>query len=264
MTNAPAHQNATPYIPATPASPLQRIWTQSLFEVKSILRNGEQLMVALLIPLGLLVILAKTTMVEIDTGDVARLDFMVPGIMAMAIMSGAFTSQAIATAFDRRNGVLRFLATTPLGRSGMLWAKVIAVFMVCIIQLVAIAALALALGWHVTLGDLVLALPAVILGAAAFTSFALLLAGSMRAEGVLALANIILLVLVVGGGIIAPSDQLPSAIGSIARYLPSGALGDAMREALIHGSLSIVPLIVLAAWSVIFAFLTARTFKWHS
>lgn len=259
--SASAPATATASVPAPTA---RRILAQSLFEVKAILRNGEQLMVALFIPLGLLFMLATTNLIEINTGDWGRLDFLVPGVMAMAIMSGAFTSQAIATAFDRRNGVLRFLATTPLGRSGMLWAKVAAVFSVALIQLAAVAALAAALGWRVSLAHLVVALPAVVLGVAAFTGFALFLAGTLRAEGVLAMANILLIVLVVAGGIVAPADQLPAGLGAVAQFLPSGALGDAMRAALIDGKFAVLPLAILAAWSVFFAALTAKTFKWQS
>lgn len=248
---------------AKAASPLARIAAQASFETKALMRNGEQIMVSILMPLGLLLVLGLTSLIDLDTGNVSRLDFVVPGVMAMAIMASAFTSQAIATGFDRRNGVLRFLATTPLGKGGLLAAKIGAVLAVALIQLVLIAVVALALGWNVSVSGLALSLIPAVFGAAAFTSLALLMAGTLRAEGVIALANIVLIALVVGGGIMAPADQLPQWLAPIAQFLPSGALGDAMRAALIDGVLAPVPLLILAGWTLVLSTLTARMFKWH-
>lgn len=245
------------------AKPLRRILSQALFETKALMRNGEQLMVSILMPLGLLLALGLTTVIEFNTQGVARLDFVVPGVMAMAIMASAFTSQAISTGFDRRNGVLRFLSTTPLGKGGLLGAKIIAVLIIAALQLILVGALALLLGWNVSVAGLFAAILPAVLGAAAFTAFALLIAGTLRAEGVIALANIILVALVVGGGVLAPSSSLPSWLAPIAQFLPSGALGDAMRSALIDGVLAPLPLLVLAGWTALLAFGAGKLFKWN-
>lgn len=245
------------------ASKTKRIASQAAFETKALMRNGEQLMVSVLMPLGLLFVLGQTSLIDFETGGATRLDFVVPGVMAMAIMASAFTSQAISTGFDRRNGVLRFLATTPLGKSGLLGAKIGAVLAVAVIQLVLIAGVSLVLGWNVSASGLVLALVPALLGAAAFTSLALLIAGTLRAEGVIALANIILVALVVGGGVLAPASQLPAWLAPIATYLPSGALGDAFRSALIDSQFAALPLTILAGWTILLAGAAARLFKWH-
>lgn len=261
-TNVPATQ--LPMLgTAGAAKPAQRILSQAMFETKALMRNGEQLMVSILMPLGLLLALGLTSVIEFNTNGVERLDFVVPGVMAMAIMASAFTSQAISTGFDRRNGVLRFLSTTPLGKGGLLGAKIIAVLIIAALQLVLVSALALALGWHVSATGLLAAILPAILGAAAFTAFALLIAGTLRAEGVIALANIILVALIVGGGVLAPSSSLPAWLAPLAQYLPSGALGDAMRAALIDNTLAIGPILVLAGWTALLAFASAKLFKWN-
>ena len=186
---------------AGPASARRRVLAQSAFEAKMILRNGEQLMVTILLPVMALIGLSKTSIIDLDTGGMSRIDFITPGVIALAVMSAAFTSQAIATAFDRRNGVLRLMATTPLGRGGLLTAKIIGVLAVEAVQVVVISAVALGLGWRPDPAGIPLALLAVLLGTAAFTSLAMLLAGTLRAEGVLAVANIVLVLLTVLGAV---------------------------------------------------------------
>ena len=245
------------------APPLRRVLAQSGFETRAILRNGEQLLVALGIPVLALVGLVNGTFVEIDTGGASRVDFLTPGVLALAVMSSALTSQAIATGFDRRNGVLRLLATTPLGRGGLLAGKVLGVLTVQVVQVVLIGGTAVALGWRPTVGGVLLALLGVVLGTAAFTALALLLAGALRAEAVLALANLLLLVLALGGGIVVPAADLPGPLGAVAPWLPSGALGDVLRGALLEGTLPLVPVLVLVAWTAALTSLTARLFRWH-
>ncbi|MEK8229245.1 hypothetical protein NKG05_30040 [Oerskovia sp. M15] len=128
-TSGPAAVNG-----AAPA--WRRVASQTGFETRMILRNGEQLLVTIVLPVMLLVGLARTTFIDLDTQGYSRIDFVTPGVLALAVMSTAFTSQAIATAFDRRNGVLRLLSTTPLGRGGLLAGKILGVLAVEVIQLI--------------------------------------------------------------------------------------------------------------------------------
>lgn len=245
------------------APPARRVLAQAAFETRMILRNGEQLLVTVVIPVLALVGLVRGTFVELDTDGLARVDHLTPGLLALAVMTSAFTSQAIATAFDRRNGVLRLLATTPLGRSGLLAGKVLGVLGVQVVQVVLLGLTALVLGWRPDLAGLLPAAVGVVLGTAAFTALALLVAGTLRAEAVLALANLLLLVLALGGGVLVPADRLPGPLAAVAGWLPSGALGDVLRGSLQDGALPVVPALVLAAWTVLLGGLAARLFRWH-
>ena len=245
------------------APPARRVLAQAGFEARTILRNGEQVLVAVVIPVLALVGLVRGTFIEIPTGGATRVDLLTPGMLALAVMTASFTSQAIATAFDRRNGVLRLLATTPLGRSGLLAGKVLGVLVVEAVQLLLMGLVAVGLGWRPDGAGVALALVGVGLGTAAFTALALLVAGTLRAEAVLALANLLLLVLALGGGVILPAERLPGPFAAIAAWLPSGALGDVLRGALTDGALPLVPVLVLVGWTAALGALAARFFRWH-
>ncbi len=176
------------------AAPLPRmIAAQAAAETRTLLRNGEQLTLTLVIPLLLLAAFSLEPLVSIGpgtTGKAGRVDFLTPGIMALAIMSTAFTSQAIATGFERRYGVLKRLGATPLSRAGLISAKTATVIAVELIQAVVIAVVGLAIGWRPHAGLVAIgAVPLlVLLGTAAFSGLALLMAGTLRAEATLAAA----------------------------------------------------------------------------
>ena len=248
---------------SAPAPTSQRVLAQTSFEARAILRNGEQLLVTIIVPVLVLVGLTKATGIDLDTGGASRIDFLTPGILALAVMTTSFTSQAIASSFDRRNGVLRLLSTTPLGRGGLLAGKVLGVLVVELVQVAVIGLTALLLGWRPDPAGIALAGVAVVLGTAAFTSLALLVAGTLRAEAVLAVANLLLLVLAVAGGVVIPAEQLPGPMAHIALLLPSGALGEAMRETLMHGVLPAWSVVVLVGWTTALGWGASRLFRWH-
>lgn len=243
------------------AAPLaRRVAAQALFEVRTVLRNGEQLVITLVLPVLLLVVLARTTLVDLGTTD--RIGLVAPGVLALAVMSTAFTSQAIATGFDRRNGVLRLLATTPLGRSGLVAGKVVGVLALELLQITVLASIAVALGWRPDPTGLPAAALLLLLGTAAFTSLALLVAGVLRAEAVLAVANLLWVLLLAGGGVLLPVGLLPGPLADLAVALPSGALGEGLRAALVDGSLHAAPVAVLSVWTGVLGLAAARFFRW--
>lgn len=239
----------------------RRVGAQALFEVRTVLRNGEQLVITLVLPALLLVVLARTSLIDLGTTD--RIGLVAPGVLALAVMSTAFTSQAIATGFDRRNGVLRLLATTPLGRSGLLAGKVLGILVLEVGQVLLLGGAAVALGWRPAPAGLAGALLALLLGTAAFTSFALLLAGVLRAEAVLAVANLVWVLLLAAGGVVLPVDLLPGPMAGVAALLPSGALGEALRSTLGGSGLPWSSVAVLTGWTVLLGAATARLFRWH-
>src|SRR5665647_3411816 len=163
-------------VPANIAAPTRaRVLAQTRFETGTLMRNGEQLLVALVLPAMALVGLALSHSPSLGPGR--RMDLAVPGVLALAVISTAFTGQAISTAFDRRYGVLRLLGVSPLGRDGLLVAKALAVLTIELLQFVVIAALGLAFGWHPRWIGLLPAIPLTLVGTWAFVALALLLAG---------------------------------------------------------------------------------------
>lgn len=250
---------SAPTSAAAPARPMQRWIAQARFETATILSHGEQLLVALVLPALALVGLGLSDVPDLGSGR--RIDVATAGVFALAVVSTAFTGQAIATGFDRRHGVLRFLGASPLGREGLLIGKFAAVGFVIVVQLVVLGVIAAVLGWRPEVSGVLPALVTAALGAAAFLALGLLLAGTVRAEGVLALANLAW-VLLLGLGVLLPTDRLPGAVAGVARVLPSGALGDGMRLALVEGHWPLAQWLVLAVWAAIAGAAAARWFRW--
>lgn len=246
--------------PALLPKPAVRVRAQGRYEAGTLLRNGEQLLVSIVIPVAVLIGLAVSSVPSLGPGR--RIDLAVPGVLALAVVSTAFTGQAIATGFDRRYGVLRLLGASPLGRSGLLAGKAVAVLSVVLLQTVALAMIGFAFGWDPHLPGIFAGLLLLALGTWVWVALALLLAGTLRAEGVLAVANLIWIVLAAAGGLVVPTDRL-GVLGAVDRFLPSGALGDGLRAALLgHDASLLQPLLVLLVWGVAGSLLTARFFRW--
>jgi ABC-2 type transport system permease protein len=231
-------------------------------EARLMLRNGEQLLLAVVIPVIVLVGgVAGSDALDLDF-DHPAVDVFTPGVLALAVMSTAFTSLAIATGFERRYGVIKRLGSSPLPRSGLLAGKVCALLAVEALQVVVLSLVAFALGWDPAAGGVVGAVLAIVLGTAAFAALGLFVAGVLRAEATLAAANLVYLLLLAGGAVVLPSSAY-GAFGELVVWLPSGALGDAMRDALIDGVVAWPDLGVLVLWALLGTLLTARTFKWE-
>ncbi|MGG5257220.1 ABC transporter permease [Phycicoccus avicenniae] len=244
---------------SAPAAPRRRVLAQAAFETRMLLGNGEQLLVSVLLPAIALVGLALASVPDLGPGR--RVDLATAGTLALAVLSTAFTGQAIATGFDRRAGVLRLLGTTPLGRDGLLAGKALAVLSVLGVQVLLLGGLGAVLGWRPAAAGLLPALVTLLLGTATLVALALLLAGTVRAEAVLAVANLVW-VLLLGLGTLVPTDVLPAPLRGIAQALPGGALGDALRTSLVSGGWPWTQWAVLAAWGVVGGAAAARWFRW--
>jgi ABC-2 type transport system permease protein len=243
------------------ATLLRRVLLQGRYEALTMLRNGEQLILALVLPLLALVGLTVTPF--LDGMGASRIDVAVPGILALCAMSTAFTGQGIATGFDRRYGVLRFLSTTPLGRGGLIAGKALSVLAVLCLQVAVVSAVAFALGWQPPAAGWVPGLALLAFGAAAFTALGLLVAGTVRPEATLAITNLLWILLGALGGIVIPAERLPAAAQGLVAFLPSGALGEAMRDAFLTGAVNGGAALILLLWTLVAGAAAIRWFKWN-
>jgi ABC-2 type transport system permease protein len=236
------------------------IGAQVEVETKLTLRRGESLIVTLGIPVGILVFFGNVDLV--DTGYREPLDFLVPGVLALAVMSTAMVSLGIATGFERRYGVLKRLGSTPLGRSGLLTAKTLTVVVVEVIQALIIVVAGVLLGWSPG-GGILEAIAVMMIGTVAFAGLGLLMAGTLRAEATLAVANGGYLLLLVLGGMAYPLTKLPLALQDVARVLPAAPLAECLRGALTGAGIPGARLSILIGWAVITPLLAARSFRWE-
>lgn len=240
-------------------APLRMLAAQSGIELRLAFRNGEQVLITLLIPLVLLVGLTTLDLVPLPA---PRVGAVTPGILALAVMSTAFTGQAIALGFDRRYGVIRRLAATALPRWLLVAGRLAAVLGIVVIQVAVLCVLAAGLGWRPQPSGLGWAVLLVLLGCAAFGALGILLGGTLRAEITLAVANVVWFVLLLAGGIVVPLAQLPGPLAAVGAFLPSGALAEGLRTALSAGQAPAPSqVLVLLGWTLAAGGLALRTVK---
>lgn len=255
-----ARADALDLTPAPGAAPRSARWlAQSRLEFRLLMTNGEQILLTLVIPVAVLLAVTRLGLAAIDEAT--------PGVMALAILSSAFTATAIATGFERRSGVLKLLGATPLARSGLLVGKVAATLAVIVVQLATLWLAALVLGWSPARPDPITLGALVALGTAALGAWGFALAGLLRAEATLAVANGIFLLLMLAGGTVLPTADLPGPLAAVMGVLPSAALGDGLRLVLdpaLAGSATAWPQVaLLAGWALAGGLLAVRTFRWE-
>jgi len=249
------------------APALRSVAALAAHDLRLTARRGENVLVTIVIPIAVLLFFASSGIIPNATRPV---DFLVPGAISLAIVASGLVNLGIATAYERSYGVLKRLGGAPLPRWGLILAKVVAILVLEVVQVAALLAVGtLALGWAPGADwSPVLFVGAVVLGTVAFAGLGLLLAGTLRAEATLALANGLFLGLLMLGGVVLPIDHLPGALQPIAALLPSTALTDLLRVALASGLGATPPdalssAAILAAWAAGAAALAIRTFRWE-
>ena len=247
------------------APPGRAIVAMTMTELRLALRRGENLFATIVIPTLVLVLFSSLAI--LPTGSERAVDFLLPGSIALGIVATSLVSLGITTAYDRSYGVLKRLGGSPLSRGELVVARVLAVLVIETVQVSLLVAVATVfLGWSpggaVSPGPFV---AAILAGTAAFAGLGLWLAGTLRAETVLALANVLFLGFLVVGGVIVPIDRLPGPLAAVAGALPAAPLSALLRAAL--GSAPGIdltsPLILLVAWAAVTLVVAARTFRWE-
>ncbi len=246
---------------------MRPLMAQLRAEVTMLFTNGETVFLTLGIPVVFLLFFSGVHV--LPTGTKHPVDFLVPGILALAVMSTAMTALGIGTGFERGYGVLKRLGATPLGRPRLLGAKIIAIIAVELLQAAVLVAVGYALGWHpggpggasALVGAAVLAM---VLGTVAFGGIGLILAGTLKPLVNLAVVNALFVVLLLLGGMLIPLSKLPGWLAGISKVLPASALADALHGTLGHGTaVSTRDWVVLAVWAVATPVVAGLTFRWE-
>ncbi|GAC1422227.1 MAG: ABC transporter permease [Ktedonobacteraceae bacterium] len=245
------------------AAPFGRqILTQVYYELLLTLRRGENILVTLIVPVMLLIFFTSLNIVPSVNGS--AINFLLPGILAIAIMAAGMVNLGIATAYERYYGVLKRLGSSPLPRSGLIIAKVLSILILEVVQVLLLVGVAALLYRWQPAGSPLLILLTIVLGTVTFAAFGLAMAGALRAELTLAGANALFLVFVFLGGGVLPLTRLPGSLAALAELLPATALTQALQATMTNGSsFPGSPLLVLAIWAVIVLVIAIRTFKWE-
>jgi ABC-2 type transport system permease protein len=241
-----------------PAPLLRSVAAQVGVEARLTVRRGENLLAMIGLPVAALALFGT-----LGVAGGRSLETLVPSVLALALVASGLVNLGIATGFERGYGVLKRLGGSPLGRDGLIAAKVVVVGVIAVLQVVSLVALALAIGWRPAsdASGLLVGLT-LIVGSATFASLGLLIAGTLRAEATLVLANALFLMALLLGGVLVPLEELPAPLATLALASPVGALADAFRAALGGGAGYLASLAIVAAWGLVAAVLTSRTFRW--
>lgn len=248
---------------STPAAAVGRVANRFGVELRLTARRAENLLAMLVIPVAVLVFFAS---LDIPAGETDAVEFLLPGVLALAIVASALVNLGIATAYERHYGVLKRLGGSPLTRGQLIVAKAAVVLVFEVVQVVVLLGVAAGfLAWSPpsTVSGGLFAV-GILLGTSAFAGLGLLLAGTLRAEATLALANGLFLATLLLGGVVQPLDQLPGPLATISALLPGAALAETLRSALGATQADpIAPLAILAAWAVALPVAAVRTFRWE-
>jgi ABC-2 type transport system permease protein len=249
----------------SPPGWLAAVAAQTGVELRLTLRRGESLLITLIVPVLLLVFFSSLGIVQVPGAAGPPVQFLLPGMIALAVMSTGMVSVGIATAYERYYGVLKLLGGSPLPRAGLIGAKLLSVVALEIVQVVVLLAVATAgYGWRPA-GSPGAVIGVLVLGTAAFTGLGLAMAGGLRAEMTLAGANGLYLVFLLLGDAVLPLSHLPAPLQVLARVLPAAPLTDALRAAMggVPAANFGATLIELAAWALVLVGLAALTFRWE-
>jgi ABC-2 type transport system permease protein len=245
------------------AAPLLRqILTQTQFELLLTLRRGENILITLVVPVILLIFFTSLNIAPAVNGH--AVNFLLPGILALAVMAAGMVNLGIATAYERYYGVLKRLGVSPLPRSGLIIAKVISILVLEVVQVILVVGVAVVLyGWQPA-GSPLLAILVMALGTITFAAIGLAMAGALRAEITLAGANALFLLFVLLGGGILPLSHLPAPVAAIAQFLPAAAFTQALQATMSNGTaFPGFALVVLTVWGVAVLSIAIRTFQWE-
>jgi ABC-2 type transport system permease protein len=249
-----------------PVAPARAVAALAATELRLVARRAETLFATIVIPT--LVLVFFSSLPVLPTGTVRPVDFLLPGSIALGIIATSLVGLGITTAYDRSYGVLKRLGGAPISRAELVASRLVTVLVIEALQVALLMTTAsIVLGWSVGPGwSPVLLVGSIALGTAAFAGLGLLLAGTLRAETVLALANVLFLGFLVLGGIIVPIDRLPGPLATIAGALPAAPLSELLRASLGAAGPSVVgvwsPLVLLAVWAALLLALAARRFSW--
>jgi ABC-2 type transport system permease protein len=202
----------------------------------------------------------------VTTSGARYIDWLIPGLVGMQLMSGSLWGIAFGLAQTRQKKLLKRLIATPMTRLDYLSSLVASRLIFVILELPVLLGFGwLAFGVRVH-GSLLGVLFLSLLGAASFAGLALLCgcrAGNQEtASGLVNLAQLPMLLV---SGVFFSSARFPESLQGAIRLLPLTAMNDSLRALINDGApLSSVSfeIAVMAVWGLLCGALALRLFRW--
>ena len=212
--------------------------------------------------------LVSVTSSSVEDRDLGYIDYLVPGLLAMAISQSAVFGIAFTLVAYRAKGILRRLRLTPMPLAEFATARVITALCLALSQAVVLLAVG-HFAFGVTFaGNLLALVPLVILGALCFIAIGLLVGSFAKTEdSAAAMANLVTLPMTFLAGVFFPLNSSPAVVQAISRVLPLTYLADGLRGVAVrdHSFTWTLPYLgVLAAFTLVFVAISLRSFRWTS
>ena len=203
----------------------------------------------------------------VESKGLEYVDFLVPGIISMAIMQMGIFSVVFSLIQYRQQGVLRRLYATPIRPHNFLIGQVFTRLVVSMVQVVVLLGVGVLIFDVSVAGNFGYLFILAVLGGALFLAIGFVISGFAKNEEVGApLANIIALPMMFLSGVFFPTDTLPGVLEDIVQYLPLTFLADGMREVAIQGaSITEIPweVLGLVVWLAVAFIAATRVFRWE-
>jgi ABC-2 type transport system permease protein len=221
-------------------------WTVAEGELRKIAHDPTELLTRAVQPvLWLLVfgqVLAQAR--AIPTGSLGYMDFLAPGVLAQsALFSAIFFG--IAVIWERDLGVLHKYLVSPASRISLVSGKALAGGLRALVQAVVVYIVAAAIGVHLQIGvvQILGVVVVVVLGAAGFATFSLIIACLVRTrERFMGIGQVLTMPLFFASSAIYPIALMPSWLQVVAHLNPLTYQVDALRAMMVVGGTATFPI----------------------
>jgi ABC-2 type transport system permease protein len=241
------------------------------YDLRAFFRNRQSRFFTLALPVLFLIIFASVfgnDTIEVAGGRIDTSVSYVPGIMALGIISAAFTNLVISVTAQRETGVLKRRRATPIPASAIISGRALT----AVVTAITITVVLLGIGWA-AFGAYVAAWTApalaltVVVGAVAFSCLGFAVASVIRdQEAAQPVTQAITLPLYFISGVFVPTSNLPHWLATIADIFPvrhlAAALLTAYNPHTRGAGLAWTDLLVIGAWGAAGLSVAIGRFSW--
>jgi len=188
---------------------------------------------------------------SITTKKFSYIEFFIPGIIAMTVMTSAVFGTILDDNEYKQKGIIRKLSTTPITRSEWIFSNMLYQFIIAMLSAVLILAIGYLVFGAVLFINIILPL-IVIFESFGFVGLGMLVTRLVKdAQAAAAVSNVITFPMMFLSGTFIPVEQMPPFLQSVAKAMPLYYANESLRSAMILNDLfaagmKAIPLIIFA------------------